>query len=427
MKLKFKSIVSLLLLIGLLLYLLYSAYGFYTHFLLPSLIATTSYSDFASYYFPAQALTKGLNFYDIKEIIPLAKNIIPYSQDMGSYLYPPLFLLLLTPLTIVSFAKAKMVWTIINLCFAVLLWHELYRYCQKKYYLFLLFSIALLNYFSLGRVFTYGQVEIIILYCLLLSLRMHLNNKKWLPGIILGVISALKLYPLFFIGYYLIKKQYKTASIAAITFTILFTGSLIFLPTSTSKYYLTNIVPKLVTGQASQQYVEGKISYAGTKYWPGNHSLSGLLAHTLTKQNVTQGFIYQPLLSQWLGYILSLLLVCLAIKSIIGQKNEYLNFSLWLIVFLIINPLTWEHYLVLVWPALLFLILDWYKEKKSVQYFGWGGLIIIYYILSYNIYYWYPVMRSSVGTLLISIKAIALIILYLIFLLYFHYLTKNKK
>lgn len=218
---------------------------------------------------------------------------------------------------------------------------------QFPYWLFL---ILVLIFFPVTRIFDLGQVELFILLGLFISLRLFKKGHQKSAGIILGVISALKIYPLFFLIFFALKKRWQTIIFTLVTFIIIILLSFIILPNSQANYYVRDVFPKLITGEASSSTVNGQLSFAGTKYWPSNQSLTGFFYHNLTQQEVNQGFINNPQLAEILRLIFSGIIFLTTIVTIYyyrHQKIDNLLFSLLIVTFILINPLSWPHYLAL--------------------------------------------------------------------------------
>ncbi|MBI5037456.1 MAG: DUF2029 domain-containing protein [Candidatus Kerfeldbacteria bacterium] len=383
------------------------------HTLYTTFVDRDVFSDFPTYYFSATALSQGVDFYDQSTIAQLGREI-PYAKDMGAYLYPPVLLELLTPLTTLGYQPAKIIWALISLVALFFIGKELWRRIRPEQRdLFWGLSGFLLMSWPMKQVLVHGQLELIILFLILVAFRWSQHNHAARAGIALGIATTLKLYPAFFFLYFIYKKQWGSLCYGIATILVLIGISFAMLPGERLNTFTTSVMPKLLRGEASQQTVGGKISYAGTKYWPNNYSLSGLFAHTMTKQDVSQGLIDAPKAATALYYgsAIAVLLTTLYLLFVRRAQDSLLSLSLLSITFLLINPLVWEYYLVLAIPAFFWFFDSSTPPNKFARY-AFIIMALAFAVICLDIYYWYPFMRQGVGTLIMSIKIIALLSIY---------------
>lgn len=379
----------------------------------PSLRNVQAFSDLQSFYFPAKAMLKGLNFYSPDVANPLGIGILRGWQGIGPYLYPPTLLWLFAPLTYLSYAHARIAWTLLILFASLILWRE-FKLNKRQNIPFWLCSAALLLFSPIYRTFLYGGVDIFILLLIWLAFRWYQQKKLYPGAVALGLAAAIKLFPLFLLLYFAIRKQWKFCIVTLLVTILMITSSFLVLPRQQFTAYFQTVIPKLIKGEASQQTFNGNDSYAGTQYWPSNHSLLGFLSHTLTQQEVTHGFINnrQLVTILWIiGSVIILGLTVFAAFKYFKPDTESIVFSLFLIAFLLINPLTWEKYLVLVLPCFFFLLNDIFRDnwRKSLN---WLVLFLFLFIIfSIQLYPWNQIWRSGFGTIILSIRTLALITL----------------
>lgn len=391
------------------------------------------FSDFASYYYPALALKSGLNFYDPGQVNQLAQGTLPFWKDIGPYLYPPFFLLLITPLTALKYATAKLIWMLFNVVILTLLGREFYVFSHDtfKKQLFWIFAGMTLLFFPISRVLAYGQMELIITLFLLATYRFSVQRKFYRAGFLLGIAAALKLYPLFFLLFFALRKQWRIVFSALLTFVMITAMSFLFVPYEQFTTYTHTVIPNLIQGEASEQTVNGKTSYAGTKFWPGNYSLTGIFSYTLTQQDVSKGFINAPQLATRLTQLASLSLLIITLVLLIRYlqpKTESVGFALVILTFLLINPLTWEHYLVLTLPC-FFILFHWIAQQGDAAGKWILPTAVIWLLLAQEFYAWHPWARDGIGVLWLGLKGILLIMLYFLssVLIYQAGLKSNSK
>lgn len=374
------------------------------------------FSDFPTYYSAAVALKNNQDIYQHNVVTAIAVQQVEFGQDIGSYNYPPLLAQLFIPFSFLSYAAAKAIWTMILLLLLFLIGQELLKLPlgeKWKENCWPLMGVCLLA-FPLNRVLVHGQLELLVLYGALLILRLYRNNKKIATGIIIGLLSIIKIYPLILLLYFLARLEKKIIVVAVATMFIIGGISLVIIPKTTSTTFFKHTVPALLHGKAAEQTINGQPSYGGTKYWPNNYALSGLFAHTLTKQAVTIGLVNKPNLATSLTYIFSVLVFLIMITMLYKTRKspDPLAYFYILLTFLLIVPLAWEYYLCLALPALLILIHKQLQEPKKNR-----QLIILAVILaglSLEIYYWRPWLLNGWGTIFMSAKTMGLIVLFII-------------
>lgn len=386
------------------------------------------FSDLPTYYSAAIALRNDQNIYQHDVITNIAVHYVDFGKDIGSYNYPPLLAQLFIPLSFLSYPIAKAIWTLILLFLLFLVGRKLLELKLGDAWsknCWPLLALCLLS-FPLSRVLVHGQLEILVLYGALLSWHLYIKNKKIATGIVIGLMAVIKIYPLILLLYFLVRSEKKLIIATIATIFIIGGISLSLLPRSTSASLFDHTIPALLQGQAAEQTVAGKPSYAGTKYWPNNYALSGLFAHTLTQQAVTTGFVNKPDLATKLSYFFSALIFIIMMITLIKnrQRLDPLIYFYILLSFLLIVPLAWEYYLVLALPTLIILIhkkLQSPAENKQLIM-----LAIILAIISLEIYYWRPWLLQGWGTIFMSVKTLSLIALFIISTNSLWHLNKDK-
>lgn len=156
----------------------------------------------------------------------LNKNIYGYNP-YNSYLYSPLFALILYPLSILDFKIARIILAIINVIIAFRLWNIFLNLIKSsniinsKVIKWLGLGVFAIGLDLLNLNFILGQMTIIILWTTFEGLYQILDKKKILKGVtILTLGINIKIIPLIGLFYLFFKGQYK-AIILCISFIIL--------------------------------------------------------------------------------------------------------------------------------------------------------------------------------------------------------------
>ena len=170
------------------------------------------------YLYAAQQLLDGENIY--------ANN--PYNF----YLYSPLFATLLSPLTILGFDFARVVFALLNLAAAIRLWKIFDKLMAESLILKapyrLIWNLSIL-FIATGFILhnlNLGQINILILWMLVEGLFQVMKKKKTILGaIILALGVNIKILPIFALYYLFFKRKF-----VATSYSTLFVVVSLFLP-----------------------------------------------------------------------------------------------------------------------------------------------------------------------------------------------------
>ena len=153
---------------------------------------------------------------------PMAQNILSAKLPVPGYYYSAFFALLISPLGNVSLSQAKWIWGIAQVIFAGSLaiisgtkLLELSR-SNKIFFIFLF-----LTSFPFLHNFKWGQISALMTLCILATMWLYKNEYSILAGVLLAFAVSVKYYPIFFIVYPLLKKDYRfliAFGLSALTF-----------------------------------------------------------------------------------------------------------------------------------------------------------------------------------------------------------------
>ena len=172
--------------------------------------AMSGSSDFDVYYYAAKSAAYGNPLYTLDRHST--------NQSGGPFVYPPFFAFLMTPFTLVPIGAAAALWALINLALfigcirlALSMFSKPFsfsdRFTSKKtVWLVSFIAVVLLWFFDNVAM---AQVNILVLFLILLSLRLYLKNQKVAAGFFLGISAVIKLIPLLFLPYFIIKREWK--------------------------------------------------------------------------------------------------------------------------------------------------------------------------------------------------------------------------
>jgi hypothetical protein len=166
-------------------------------------VRLSSYVDFSSFYYSTRGFIS-------------RQGLFQSDMPLGA---PPLFgpppslraILALTPIPYLDFDTAVIAWLTINLLFYLASLYFLYRLLFKRLdprLLLLTFMAGMASFpaaFGLGI----GQINILILFLIILTLASYVHDRKILAGFFLGTAIGIKLLPVFFIPFFLFRREWK--------------------------------------------------------------------------------------------------------------------------------------------------------------------------------------------------------------------------
>ncbi len=178
-------------------------------------------NDFDTYYFAGNLVRSGENLYT-HEV---------FRTTMGPYLYLPFFALLISPLTFLHIRFASAIWYVFNiLVFAGTVYLSVEIAAGKgkfsqifatRPYLLRIVSVIFPVMVWVDNA-CLAQVDILVFFLLLLSLFAYEKKRPFLSGVVLAIAGVIKIYPFYFLLYFLAKRRFK----AVIGF---FAGILLFI------------------------------------------------------------------------------------------------------------------------------------------------------------------------------------------------------
>ncbi|MEK7577244.1 MAG: glycosyltransferase family 87 protein [Patescibacteria group bacterium] len=320
-------------------------------------------------------------------------GVIPQNgtQHIVTNLLPPASRLVYWPIVLLPYQWSQALWVFVSI---FCLWisirytlHMLGNHARRDAILYM--AVAFLSFptrFTLGM----GQVNLIALALIVVAAFKEKKHQSLFGGILYGVAILLKpelilLYPVFLLTR---RWQFCIASITTIIAAAL--CSLIFFERSAYPIFIERMSSLVAT-------LEGWDIYY-------NQSLSAML---------TRFGLYSGLKFVYIGLSITILAVSLWFTR---YKKIGFPILLWVMlpVFLIIEPIAWQHHLVFLIPTYLFV---WEKYKKFGGVWFYGIFWISYLLVSWNIknpVYW---QQSPVGALVLSHGFIGVIVTWVLALI----------
>ena len=267
--------------------------------------------------------------------------------------YPPNSLLFYLPLTVFNYLVAQNIFTVLSILALLFCIYISFKILKIRNNL-LMFFVVILSLLSFPTKFTLGmgQNNFIALALLLFSYLLCKERKLQYAGIFLGLVISLKTIFVYFLLFYILKKQWKVITYAFLIlllstlFVYLIRGNL-----DLYKFYLTDILPPLFRFENREIYM--------------NQGLSGFISRLFEDINIRK----------LLTSVISIILVLYNCLVIFKNKNVDLVFSLTIITLLLIDSLAWQHHFV--WSLFPFIVLVKYSKNILIRLLIFMACILI--------------------------------------------------
>jgi Glycosyltransferase family 87 len=367
-------------------------------------------TDFSVYYTSATVLREGGNPYTT-DIAPIARRL---GLDVGPLVRDdsmPFFLLCFEPFTRFSPKTAYWLWFGVNcaaLALAIVLLLRGIGHGQ------LLLGALMLLYQPLAEHFAYARTEILILLMLVLMLRWLQDGHEARAGLILALAGALRAFPLVMAGYLLLRGRWRVLGCTAAGLAILGIVTLATLGLPLCVSFVEGAIFSSQYQFAAMFLDLALSSFVSRMFW---YPLGPNLGHTL---DVLRGV---AVIFAELGVL------ALTIRATLASADRTRAFSLWVVTSILLSPIAWVHYMVLVFIVFAQLAIAANKRQCSdraiwamlasylllkipndlleiarhhhrpVLFFGIGEIYFVTLVLAYLSAYWLAV--DSVGPSLV--------------------------
>ncbi len=315
-------------------------------------------TDFPNYYVSSNMYLDGKDLKTAYDNVEFNRQLLFYGvndQIVSFVPYPPLTALLMLPIARLKPIDAKLAWNIFNLL--------LLASC-----IFILGKISGINYlkcgmifflsgFALANNFMFGQVYLLVLIFLLLSMYFMQQGKDILSALFIALSIVLKFYTIFFIFLFIFKKRYKLLVYTIVFSILIYIPVIIFTGFDLNLFYFTKIMPRLGDG------------WVGAVYAAEYQSFISLLHRWFNYEPMLNPnpFIQSALAFYALKYVYIFSILTLAISVIKPDgKNLKLELSLFCITCLLLLPLNASYQFVVLIPASAILFKYYSEQRKYI-------------------------------------------------------------
>ena len=371
--------------------------------------------DFPSYYGGVKIVFENRLLPYNRENWVEAQEFFPH-YEAYAYLYPPPSLLFFTPLLPFEFETAKLTFLAFNhLLILAFTGFYLFRFLKLRITdLFaILILVYLLTFWPLKLTLDHGQINIVILFLICITWYLARNKSSpLLAALALSVATVIKLYPAFLIAYFLIKRQYRLVLWTLLFILAFCIAATLILPAGIWLDWAQNIL-----GNSYGSVVRG-LDPSSLQNQSNNGFTSRLFLGRIEKFSA---LVPNPAAARIVPLILGgvIAVITLGLAYLNGRKEDsdkMIDFEMAanLIAMNLIAPISWDHHLVLLFPAAVLALNHQLTQERN--YF-WMLIILATTIL---IGYQYPFssyrFREGIATLWISMKVYATLLLWLFFI-----------
>jgi hypothetical protein len=348
---------------------------FYLIAILIQLPGGSQRGDFSIYYACAVANRRGLD--------PYAINLTDFTRELGFepdiFAHPadtPTFTLMTEPLAMMSEPIAYVIWVgASSLCLVaslLLLFGPSSGLDRKTA---VIFSLGALGFTPLADNFRWAQSEVFVLFGLLVFFRLLECRRDAFAGAIFAALGLLRGFPLVLGGYLISRRRWKSVAFLAIAFAIgtALTVAMLGVGPSTNFLRVLGIL--------------------------GEHRWFSLDPQwEIAAANVSlDAFVMRPLM-MWFGVdlpravaliqeiiVIAVRVVILAIAFSVTVRNIDIDdrrgrsFSLWIVTMLILTPVVWLHYMVLLIVPFGLIAVAAYQEEARARV--WRFAILSYCVI----------------------------------------------
>lgn len=334
-------------------------------------------TDFPNYYVSSNMLLDGKDLKDVYDNVEFNRQLLLYGivgQIVSFVPYPPVNALLMLPIAKLPPLDAKLVWNFFNAFLLLACIYVLSKMVKIDFYS--VGIIFFLSAYALANNFLFGQVYLLILFMLLLSVYFMMQGKDILSAFFISLSIVLKFYTIFFIFLFIFKRRLRLLFWCIGFCFLLYIPVILLTGFDLNYYYFTELMPRLGDG------------WVGTVYAVEYQSFISLL-HRL--------FHYEPTLNPdplaqselffyaakylWIFVILSVSLSYIK-KNV---ENIKLEISLFCVIALLLLPLNASYQYVVLIPAVVFMGKHFLDQKK---YLLPASIVIVMALINSPVQVW---------------------------------------
>lgn len=348
-------------------------------------------ADFPNYYLAARLYRQGYPLDKVYDWVCFQREWDHISDHHNLVSFQPLTLfsaLPIAPFSSLPHLPARRCWVLLNVAFLLLTTMLLVRCTSMGWVRVLL--LMFLAFFPLRSNFLYGQMHIFVLLLLTVAALLYLQERYFWSGFALAGVAALKIYPVLFLVFFIIKKRWGAAAGLAVGLSATVLLSIYLFGVDASRVYAYEVLPWAMRSQIINPY---------TVAWGSLNSLLARLLIAEPELNPTP-IAHLPWLSALLYSLIVSCIVTVFLRALsagmrrignqsiddqraLGAPREKLEWAAYLFLLLLLSsqPAPY-HFVALILPAVL--VTDYLLESQKTT--AAAALIVVYVLAcgSYN-------------------------------------------
>jgi hypothetical protein len=302
--------------------------------------------DFFQEYASARNWLEGLPIYtDHRQTAPRYLHVSLDSKRAHVFAngHPPTSVLCALPFAKFDFADSFLAWNLVSIsALAGSLWivQRQLRIPFSYWSIAPLLSLLLLCY-PLWEQIRLGQLTLVLLLLLTGSWAAERSGRPWLAGVLLGAAATIKLSPAFLFLYYALRGRWYVVIAGVVTIASLTGLTAIVLGLDAYRSYFLTVLPEI------QRF---RVGWNNDSLWGFWSRLFDPAPEHARDRSLTDPIFYSPGLAVALSLAASAAVVGVLTWAVRrdrqGRKND-LTFALAVTAMLLVSPICWEHYLLL--------------------------------------------------------------------------------
>jgi hypothetical protein len=295
--------------------------------------------DFTPYYVAATLVWEGKPLYEQSVFDPELQRL---DHVYRYYVYPPVFAVLISPISQLDFDTARWVWV---LFLEAVLAAGLLVLCRRLRFDWY-WAVVLCAFFFVAdpthRAFRQGQVAPILMTLIILSL-VFWEKKPPVAGFLIALAVWIKIFPGVLLLPILLRKDWRMLAWTAAGLATIGAGTMVISGVSDTLQFITGVLPHM------KEYLSD---------FAMNQSLS--------VNGILSVLGWEPV------YSASAVAILAAGSAVAYRWREpgvpFLTVSFFLVLSLLVNPVVWGHYLPLAFPALVVLLRNIVSEREAEDF-----------------------------------------------------------
>lgn len=320
-------------------------------------------SDFMQDYLSARLLLQGESIYG-SGITEAAGRMLG-AGGIENF-HPPSSALFFTPLALLPYGPAFWLWSAISLLLYLVIVGTVCRNLSMGAEKTRVLQALLLFWYPFLSGIALGQSSMVIAFCIISCWAFMHKGREVPAGVMAGLASLLKLYPLFLLGLFLARKSWKALLSSLGVVLAGAAATLAIVGPADVVTYILEVAPR------------------DAREWglfPLNISLAGFFSPLLIENGYVEALADSPGSARGIVLLLSAVLAVAALsrcRSLPGDSEGVtVAFSLACVTMLLLSPISWIHIcIILLLPILFFLRVAESDGRPSLRWWGLGALLL---------------------------------------------------